>query len=42
MLVNTCDDSTMGFLVEKEDPNNENEIVREYEPSIMWNLNVKR
>ena len=42
MLVNTYDDSTIGFMVEKEDSENESEIVKEYEPAIMWNLNVKR
>ena len=30
----------MGFLVEKEDPVTQ-EIVKEYEPSVMWNLEVK-
>ena len=28
-LVNTYDDTTIGFLVEKEDPENVNEIVEE-------------
>ena len=42
MLVNNFDDTTIGFLVEKEDPENENEIVKEYEPAVMWNLNVQR
>ena len=41
MLVNTFDDATMGFMVEKEDPHT-NEIVEEYDPAIMWNLKVKR
>jgi hypothetical protein len=42
MLVNNVDDATMGFLVEKEHPENESEIVKEYEPAVMWNLDVKR
>ena len=42
MLVNTFDDSTIGFLVERPDPDNENEIVKEYEPAVMWNLDIKR
>ena len=41
MLVNSIDDSTMGFLLEKEGTDPE-EIVKEYEPAIMWNLTVKR
>ena len=41
MLVNTFDDASMGFIVEKKD-NNTNEIVEEYDPAIMWNLQVKR
>ena len=41
-LVNTYDDTTIGFLVEKEDPENVNEIVQEYQPAVMWNLKVKR
>ena len=41
MLVNDIDDSTMGFLVEKEG-NNPDEIVKEYEPAVMWNLSVMR
>ena len=42
MLVNTHDDSTIGFLVERTDPDDENLVVKEYEPAIMWNLAVKR
>ena len=38
MIVNDYDDSSMGFLVEREDSVS-NEIVKEYEPAIMWNLN---
>ena len=41
-LVNNYDDSTIGFLVEKEDPENGNAIVQEYQPAVMWNLIVKR
>ena len=41
MLVNTIDDATMGYLVEKEDVDTK-EIVQEYEPAVMWNLKVKR
>jgi hypothetical protein len=41
MLVNNVDDSTIGFLVEKEDQESA-AIVNEYEPAIMWNLAVKR
>ena len=39
MLVNNIDDSTIGFLVDKENEQR-NEIVQEYEPAIMWNLKV--
>ena len=41
MLVNDFDDSTMGFLVEKEGENPD-EIVKEYEPAVMWNISVLR
>ena len=41
MLVNTVDDATMGYLVDKEDLDT-NEIVEEYEPAVMWNLKVKK
>ena len=40
MLVNHLDNSTMGFLVEKEGAN-PGEIVEEYQPAVMWNLKVK-
>ena len=40
MLVNDVDDATMGFLVERE--SEMDEIVKEYEPAVMWNLKVKR
>ena len=39
MLVNDVDDSTMGFMVERE---SEGDIVKEYEPAIIWNLRVLR
>ena len=39
MLVNNIDDSTIGFLVDKENVQR-NEIVQEYEPAFMWNLKV--
>lgn len=39
MLVNNADDSTIGFIVERDETE---EIVKEYEPAIMWNLSVKR
>ena len=41
-LVNTYDDSTIGFLVEKQDPENQERVISEYQPAVMWNLNVKR
>ena len=41
MLVNNADDSTIGFFVER-DADESGEIVKEYEPAIMWNLAVKR
>ena len=40
-LVNSYDDSTIGFLVEKENPDDENGVIEDYQPSIMWNLHVK-
>ena len=40
MLVNSADDST-GFFVEKE-VDGFQDIVKEYEPAIMWNLSVQR
>ena len=41
-LDNTYDDSTIGFLVEKQDPENQERVISEYQPAVMWNLNVKR
>ena len=41
MLVNSVDNTTMGFLIEKEGPE-AGIIVKEYEPAIMWNLKVLR
>ena len=41
MLVNNADDSTIGFYGER-DVDETREIVKEYEPAIMWNLSVKR
>ena len=38
MLVNTQDE----FMVERPSNTAEDEIVKEYEPAIMWNLDVKR
>ena len=42
MLVNTHNDSTIGFMVERTDPDYENLVVKEYEPAIMWNMAIKR
>ena len=41
MLMNSADDSTIGFFVEKDVDGSE-DIVKEYEPAIMWNLSVQR
>ena len=40
MLVNNVNDDTIGFIVERED--DDGSIVKEYEPTIMCNLRVKR
>ena len=42
MLVNTEDECTIGFMVERPSDTTEDEIVKEYEPAIMWNFYVKR
>ena len=39
MLVNSVENTTMGFLFKKEGPE-AGIIVKEYEPAIIWNLKV--
>ena len=41
MLVNNVDNDTIGFMIEKE-ADGTGSIVKEYEPTIMWNVAVKR
>ena len=42
MLVNTQDECTIGFMVERPSNTAEDEIVKEYEPAIMWNLDINQ